>query len=151
MNCIESISILNWNIRGMNNRISRRLLRNMIHTEKPIIIFLQEIKCQTLTDSFKDSIWDSTHEWSTSDAQGLSGGLITSWDTTLLTKVEGQSNHNWIWVRWKHVNNLDATSRHINGINVYGPQNSASKKRMWEELNEILIRYSKEPFCIGGF
>lgn len=74
MNYLENISLLTWNIRGVNNKISRRILKNILTKERPKIIFIQEKKCEVFTMAYKESIWDESHKWITAEAQGLSGG-----------------------------------------------------------------------------
>lgn len=122
----------------------------MVLKEKPIIIIIQETKCSVFTEVYKESIWDGAHEWVIVEAQGLALGLALSWDSRILTFVEEKANHNWIWVIWTLNNANNNASHYVNGINVYAPQNSAAKLRLWAELYNILAINNQEPFCIAG-
>lgn len=67
-------SVLCWNIRGMNNAIAKRNLRNFIQVVNPKIICIQETKSTMMTDISIDSIWDATvHNWLFAPSQGHMG------------------------------------------------------------------------------
>lgn len=150
MNCLERISVLNWNIRGLNNQIARKKRSNLILKGNPGILLIQERKCSVIIEEYKESIWDGGHDWVTIEAQGLSGGLAISWDSRILTLLGKMVHHNWIWVRWTLNNVNSGVPQYANCINVYAPQNSATKIRLWMELNEILASHNQESFCIAG-
>lgn len=146
----ENIKVLSWNVRGLNNSISRRILRDLVIREKAYIIFVQETKCKKLTNRYKDSICEETYDWKFVEAQGMSGGIAAIWDNKMFTKVEEDENQNWILLRWKINNVKEQTPQYINGINVYAPQNFAGKRRLWEELTQAIQNRTQEPFCIAG-
>lgn len=88
-------AILSWNIRGINNSIARRNLRNLISANLPAVIFVQETKSADICDVLRDSIWDlNSHGWIISPSSGLSGGLLTSWDKNTITLVSSKICHN---------------------------------------------------------
>jgi endonuclease/exonuclease/phosphatase family metal-dependent hydrolase len=39
------MKIISWNIRGLNGRSKKKMLRDLILAEKPDIVLLQETKC----------------------------------------------------------------------------------------------------------
>jgi exonuclease III len=39
------MNIISWNVRGLNGRTKKRVLRNNIMAENPDILLLQETKC----------------------------------------------------------------------------------------------------------
>lgn len=91
-----------------------------------------------MSKQLKESIWNNQTEWLLEDAQGQSGGIITIWDNRNLKIIRSETNRNWVWTRWQVTEASKDDTKVINGINVYGPQNSAGKKALWEELNHIL-------------
>lgn len=78
---MNSLSILNWNIKGIGNYATRSNLRNLTVKHNPSMISIQEIKINELTDNYKDSIWPFLdRRWIQSSSDGLFGGLLISWD-----------------------------------------------------------------------
>lgn len=146
----ENFSAFTWNIRGINNRVARKNLNVSIQKEKPWVVFIQESKCEDTTEQLLGSIWEDQKEWVAQDAQGQSGGIITIWDNTKLKLVETKATTNWIWTRWKFVEPFTGEGSFINGINMYGPQNSAGKLKLWEDLSQSLGQHKDEPIWIGG-
>lgn len=112
---------MSWNIRGMNNTIARRNLRNLLRMGLPWVLIIQKTKCETLSERIKDSIWDDTHDWIFASSQGQSGGLNVSWDKRNLKMKDSIVKANWIWIRWQVISDKKELVSFTNGINVYAP------------------------------
>lgn len=111
------------------------------------MICIQETKCSLLTDAMKDSIWPANaHGWIESRAQGLSGGILLSWDTSLISKIDESSSKNWIHLRGNSI----PESLTLNFVSIYAPQESTEKSQVWLEIQNIMSRHKDEPFCIIG-
>lgn len=147
----KRISIPSWNVRGFNNSVAKRNLREFTAATKPTFIFIQETKIIQSEDSIIDSIWDITnHGWLFSPAtgnRGLSGGLISTWDKGEFTMEDHEIKNNWIWTRCSENDNSLAIS---NFINIYAPHHQPSKIQMWKELQNILEAHPNEGFCFFG-
>lgn len=144
---MKSISILSWNIRGIGNKTARLNLRKLIEKHKPVIICIQESKCIDFSDSVKDSIWPlQDHDWMFSPSEGLSGGLILSWNKTLVNIVKGKSSRYWICFKGSISHSGDV----FKIINVYAPQESILKRLVWWEIGSLLNSETEEPACVIG-
>lgn len=137
------ISLLSWNIRGINNSVAKRNLRDHVVKNKANIICLQESKFQQqglssfVLDKFKCSIQPS---------QGFSGGLITCWDSKEVEFVALAQAQDWIWTCFKsHAGN---DKFHV--VNIYSPHSFDKKKKLWEDLRRIMDCIMGEPLCLVG-
>ena len=50
------LRILSWNIRGVNDRDKRKLIKNVIKTQKVDLVCLQETKIQEITNGIVRSL-----------------------------------------------------------------------------------------------
>lgn len=118
---------------------------------KPEIICIHETKSTIITDIIIDSIWDATvHECLFAPSQGLmglSGGLLTSWDSTKFTLLNHEINNNWIWARFSRQNDPSNIS---NYISIYAPQKPCAKTILWRNLQRLVELYSTEAYFILG-
>lgn len=150
MQNIENLTLLTWNIRGINNLIARKNLRKLVQKFSPWVLLLQETKCEQLTVSMMESIWDDSHEWIFSPARGQSGGLAISWDKRKLKLIDSNGSHSFLWARWELEVGVGSTKVFVNCINVYGPQSSTTKRILWEELGSFITNFEHEPLCLAG-
>lgn len=101
-----------------------------------------------MTSLEKDALWDSlTHEWVESPTIGLSGGLLTTWDTSKFTLLSSKSEFNWIWVRGITVGD---TAHANNYVNIYAPHRYAFKEILGNKLQVIMDTYPNESFFLLG-
>lgn len=144
---MEDLSFISWNIRRIYNSTAKRNLNSLLKKCKPFMVLIQETKCSNWTDSLMDSIWSRKyHGWLTYPAEGLSGGLLLSWDSTLVTLLDHKCFKHWIWFMGKSCFNNEI----LNIINIYAPQVNGSKRCLWLEIQSILISYQQEPIAIMG-
>lgn len=142
-------SILCWNIRGINDSIARNNLRNLVKVHRPTIVFIQETKCQNISDVLMDSIWDSTtHDWifsPSSGNMGQSGGLITTWKKDMFHIVSKEVHQSWIWIRTR-LASIPLLKQ--NFLNIYAPHNSHFKTKLWSDLQNVINSHYAEPFFL---
>lgn len=144
---MDIISGLSWNIRGCNNITSRRNIKAHIRANHINLLCLQETKCISWGSVYKNSLWDShTHGWLEAPAQGLSGGLLTSWDAQQFRLLSHIINKNWILFKGCTVN----TNITFIIINIYAPQSSTNKELLWEQISSLLTTHSDTPICLMG-
>lgn len=135
------ISLLLWNIRGVNNSVARQNLRDLVVTTKASIICLQESKSQHQGMSFFVS---DRFKCFSQPSQGLSGGLITGWDSNEVKCVALAQAQDWIWTCFKSSGGNEIF--HV--INIYSPHLFEKKRNLWEELRQIMDCIREEPLCI---
>lgn len=147
----KRISILSWNIRGTNNSIAKKNIRDIIASSNPNFIFKQETKNAHFGDTLIETIWYITkHEWLSSPAtsqKGLSGGLITTWDTNVFKMIDYEIQRSWIWTRCSEKDNPTVIS---NFINIYAPHKAPNKIQLWKDLQRITDAYPNEGYCFLG-
>ncbi|KAK1383696.1 hypothetical protein POM88_021431 [Heracleum sosnowskyi] len=59
-------------------------------------------------------------------SDGVSGGLLTTWDKSLFKLVGAEKNQNWVWTTFQ----TEVTGHFIHIVNVYAPQNSTDKREL---------------------
>jgi exonuclease III len=74
------MKLTSWNIRGLNDPLKVRTIKNLIQMEKPQVFFLQETKCTSQTvGPILSKTWPGCHSVAV-DASGGSGSLAIAWD-----------------------------------------------------------------------
>lgn len=142
---MDQIKIISWNVRGACGLIARKNVSNILSSNQANVLMLQETKCKLWSTSMKESVWSlQDHTWVEVAAEGLSGGLVLSWEKNLLSDYEVVSNRYWIWVRGV-VNSIV-----VNLVNVYGPLNLDDKRIWFEELKDLAMTCQNEPICFLG-
>ena len=72
------MKLLSWNIRGLDGRSKKRMLKMKIQKDPPSVLFLQETKCPSdSATSILAWIWKNYITIGI-DVQGASGGLSIS-------------------------------------------------------------------------
>ena len=79
-------------------------------------------------------------------AKGASGGLAILWKLESITITESILNANWQWekVYVKHLHYF------FRVINVYGPNNNAQKRILWQSLAGKVQEVDNEVTILGG-
>lgn len=77
-------------------------------------------------------------------SDGLSGGLVNSWNATLFYCIGTAQCKNWIWTQMDSV----GTKAKFSIVNVYSTLSLREKRKMWLELEEILKCCPGELVCI---
>lgn len=138
---------MSWNIRGLNNSVAKRGVKEYMSTHKVNVMCIQETKIECRENSANCNILDmDLFKWCGQDSIGLSGGLVTVWDSNLFKCVGIAQDQNWIWTV------LDCLHDHkrLNVINVYAPQKHKAKMRLWSDLSKVIDEVLGEALCIVG-
>lgn len=82
----ERLSVLCWNVRGLNDRARRTVVRSMVYQCKCSILCLQESKLDSFSDEDRTDIGGSLLQGAVSmPALGTRGGMIILWDKSQYT------------------------------------------------------------------
>ncbi|KAG9441971.1 hypothetical protein H6P81_017825 [Aristolochia fimbriata] len=84
--------------------------------------------------------------WVTAEAEGTAGGILMVWDSNLLELEEERAQH-CIGVKFKDREN--ATTWSLGGV--YGPCTYRERQTFWEELGDLLSRWSVPWLLAGDF
>ena len=75
------IKILSWNVRGINDRNKRKLIKALISSHKVDLVFLQETKMAEMSLGVVRSLGVGRFlEWGALNVRGTAGGVVVYWD-----------------------------------------------------------------------
>jgi len=79
------LSVLCWNVRGLNDGAHRELVRQIAASARPSVLCLQETKIGSMSQTIAlDTLGQSLSKFVTLDAQGTRGGILLAWDEDLV-------------------------------------------------------------------
>eukprot|EP00253_Pinus_taeda_P003329 PITA_03329 len=139
------MKLLSWNSRGMGHPSKSAALRDLIQSERPDIILLQETKqsqsdMQKIVDAQKNFLGISN------DSRGASGGVAVMWSSHLWDCKSFSLNQNWLKI------NLVQKDESCDIIiyNVYIPNQFREKEQCWEELKEDINKEHNPNVILAG-
>jgi exonuclease III len=142
------LKLLNWNVRGLNDRARRTVVRNLVLTSRCSILSVQESKLGALTgNDITDIVGQTLTGFAQLPALGTRGGVLLFWCpdrfhatnvdvrefSITVTLVDRQYGHAW-----------SLTS-------VYGPSDDTRKREFLKELVAIHAQISGAWMVIGDF
>lgn len=145
---MDKLKILTWNIRGINNKIARRNLQDIVRCNKVDIVCVQETKCGDWSDiGSKSPLAMETYGVAAQPSVGLSGGVATFWSLNIIKCVALAQTKNWVWITFSLASGEEGKF-HV--INLYSPLSLQLKKEVWQEMRCILHILQSEPVIILG-
>jgi len=140
------MKLISWKIKGLNSPGKGRLIKNMLQQEKPQIILLQEIKCNSTTlDQILAKVWPGSKEVEV-EAMGASRGLPIVWDDRAITLTNIHASKHFIQAKF----HLTGTNVHGHLTNVYFPQEATNKVDTLNTLSQINSERSHPLWITGG-
>jgi exonuclease III len=110
--------LLNWNVRGLNDKDKRLLVYNKIKESQCAVICLQETKCQDFDHSFIRNFCPKRFDrFVLSPSDGASGGLIVLWNSSSLSGQLLEIHRSAIRIYFSS----QYTGESWTLVNVYGP------------------------------
>ncbi|GMI96143.1 hypothetical protein HRI_003283600 [Hibiscus trionum] len=139
-------SILSWNIRGIRKREKIRAVNQLISSQHPKVILLQETKLEVINGKLVKRLWNLDRaQFSFSPFFGSAGGLLSIWDPDWI-----QVSQIIVKPRILAIIGFMGVNKLLGGIlNVYGPSIDLEKKDFLEEVSSI-IKDSGIAWCLGG-
>ena len=97
------LRILSWNVRGVNDKDKRRLIKNVIKSQKVDLVCLQETKIQEMSNGMVRSLGiGRCLEWRALNSRGATRGFVVFWDNRVLQMVEMEVGKFIISCRFKN-------------------------------------------------
>ncbi|RVW41542.1 LINE-1 reverse transcriptase-like [Vitis vinifera] len=122
---------LEW---GANDREKRKLIKDVIKTQKADLVCLQETKLQEMTSAIVRSLGvGRCLEWGALNSRGAAGGVVVFWDNRVLQLEEMEVGNYSISCRFKNVE--DGFCWVFSGV--YGPSVKVEKEEFLSELGAI--------------
>lgn len=85
----EFLSLLSWNVSGLNNPCKREVCKNLLKEWKCNIICFQETKLSAIDIAIVHSLWGSPFiDWVVLDVVQTSGGVLLVWDKRVFEKID---------------------------------------------------------------
>lgn len=111
------------------------------------MVCLQETKKESSDVRERNFIgaWDPGC-WVEIPSDGLSGGLITFWDGGIITVDTATGDKHWLAIMGKVL----STDQAFVCVNVYGPQMSMEKRRLWTVLKDFILMHEDKAICLVG-
>ena len=83
------IKILSWNVRGVNDSEKRKVIKNLIRTNRVDLVCLQETKVQEMNVDMVCSLEVGRFlNWTALNAEGSVGGILLYWDKRRISMVD---------------------------------------------------------------
>ena len=140
------IRILSWNVRGINDKDKRKVVKAFLRIQRADLVCLQETKCKLMLDSVVRSLgFGRFVNWGSVHSRGQAGGILVFWDCRVLQLLEMETWQYSISCRFKNCN--DNFIWIFTGV--YGPVHYYEREFLWFELGDIKSLWS-DPWCVGG-
>jgi exonuclease III len=134
-NVVQQYKMLNWNIRGLNNKAKQEDIRHVINMFNPDVICLQETKLESVDNALiRNALGPAfDNNYACLPAQGVRGGILIATNSAVaklsnpsvtnhtISTLINDSRCNTLWMV----------------IGVYGPQGSLEKKMLIRELRHL--------------
>ncbi|XP_071712470.1 uncharacterized protein [Rutidosis leptorrhynchoides] len=143
------MNILSINIGGgASFNYKQSWIRGLCNEYKIDVLGIQETKLTKLDVFIARSFWgNNSFEVASSCARGRSGGLLTFWDPLSFYKSCIFSYDNVLIVEGSR----PCSQNRSFIVNVYAPQDRASKNRLWKLISDFIHNNSGDFFIFGDF
>jgi len=129
------MKIISWNVRGLERVEKRKDVRTLVVEKAPYILCLQETKLSMCDEMLCNSLWGgTTHSFSYRPSVGASGGLLTSWNTSLVDVWSIVSVDNVVMIHGRFVQ----SNEEFYLLNVYATCDNGAKQLLWDRLSLML-------------
>ena len=76
-----NLKILSWNVRGVNDRSKKKVIKSVVRKQKVDLFCIQETKMQVMTEGVVRSLGPGRFlDWRVLNAMGSAGGVLICWD-----------------------------------------------------------------------
>lgn len=112
------MKLLSWNVRGINARERRGMVRSIIKKHDLDFLCLQETKLETMSTNFFSIVLRGQElKWALSLSEGHSWGLSFAWKNSSFQVDHVKIEKNWTLLQGSFTHRSDKCTI----INIYGP------------------------------
>ena len=80
-----NLRILSWNVRGVDDRPKRKIIKSVIRNQKVDLFCIQETKVQVMSEEMARSLGPGRYlDWKVLNAKGTAGSVMICWDKRYL-------------------------------------------------------------------
>lgn len=132
-NATRIFKFFSWNVRGLNDRNKRSLVKEVINKVAPNLVCLQETKWAVENAAYvRQTLGHKLNEYEVLLAEGTAGGLIIAWYSGSLTKIDKKQGKYYLTIDF--MINLDSSVLSFTGV--YGPSTQSDKPLFFRELKQ---------------
>ena len=139
--------VLSYNVRGLGGRVKKRMIKELVNSQKVDFLAIQETKLEVISDSLCHNLWGSDDcDWVFLPSVGNSGGILFIWrksNSNLLFSLMGEC-FVCVCLEW------GALKKKCFVVNVYSKCDLPAKKRLWENLVLIKNTFDDGIWCVIG-
>lgn len=141
--------LFNWNVRGLNNKARRKVVRDMVQDYSCTIVALQETKLDLVQAAdISESLGDKfSRQFAYLPAQGTRGGALIAVDEDYYTITQSEYRQHTVTVC---ISSAQCVSSWWITV-VYGPQGDHEKLEFLGELRDIKAAVGEQWLIIGDF
>ena len=140
--------VLDWNVRGLNDKDKRLLVHNKIDESQCAIICLQETKCESFDHSFIRTFCPKRFDrFVFSPSVGASGGIIVLWNNAIFEGVLQEITRSAIRINFISKHNQEQWTL----VTVYGPCRGQERDDFVQWLHNLTIPFHENWLLLGDF
>eukprot|EP00253_Pinus_taeda_P021469 PITA_21469 len=139
------MKILSWNSRGLGHPSKLVSLKDLIHSENPEIMLIQETK-KDQSEMSKVISQQKRFCGSISEARGASGGIATLWDSNKWMCSSNNSQQSWIQTALES----RTGGQSVTVYNVYAPNQYREKEICWDTLTASIEMDRNTNLIVAG-
>jgi len=141
--------LLNWNVRGLNNKVRRKVVKDLLQDKRCTIATLQETKLENVTAEDIIEILGARFrtQFAFLPAQGTRGGAIVAVDEDFYSIINSEFREHTVSVCLASTQCLATWWLTV----VYGPQGDRQKIEFLRELREVKAVTGDNWLVIGDF
>jgi hypothetical protein len=140
--------VLDWNVRGLNDKDKRLAVFNKIKESNCAIICLQETKCESFDRSFIRSFYPKRFDrFAFSPSIGASGGIIVLWNSAIFHGTVLEIHRSAIRVHFSFTTNNQPWQL----VTVYGPCSGLEIDTFVQWLHDLDIPMHENWLLLGDF
>ncbi|XP_058755940.1 uncharacterized protein LOC131629163 [Vicia villosa] len=130
--------------------VKRRRIHQIITSGKADVFLIQETKLRSCSEATAKSFWcEEGIEFSVTDSEGMSGGLIILWKASKVNVIGSFRGDGFLGIIVES-KEFESKECPLYICNVYSPCGLSSKRVLWKNLLDVKERFNDGEWLIGG-
>lgn len=144
----EQLSVLSWNVHGLNDSAHRELVKQVSIGVKPSVVCLQEAKLSSMSSIIvTDTLGQNLTGFEVLDAAGTRGGILLAWDEIAVSMADFHRGQFTI----SALVSLLTTGTTFRLTTCYGPADDRRKEDFLQEMLSLKPANGVPWLIIGDF
>ena len=144
----SDLTILMWNVRGLNDAAHRELVRETVNCSRPMIVCLQETKLSSFNNTpAMETLGQYLDSYLELGAQGTRGGILLAWNKDMISMTNAVNRVFTISAMIK----VASSDTQFLMTTCYGSADDGRKEDFLAELNAIKPAAGVPWIILGDF